>query len=65
MQRAAIGEIFRQRAEKWAEAAKAPIRAEFDFLNIHAQRITWLSAAHFNRAGDDMRAKTRQLGVDF
>ena len=65
MQRAAIGEIFRKRTEKRAEAAKAPIRAEFDFLDIHAQRIAWLRAAHFNRAGDDMRAKPREFGVDF
>ena len=65
MQRAAIGEIFRQRAEKRAEAAKAPIRTEFDLFDIHAQSITWLGAAHFHGAGDDMRAKARQLGVDF
>ena len=65
MQRATIGKVFRQRAKKRAEAAKAPIRAEFDFLDIHAQRITWLGAAHLNRAGDDMCAEPWQLGVDF
>ena len=34
-------------------------------LKGFAQRIAWLRAAHFNRAGDDMRAKPREFGVDF
>ena len=65
MQRAAIGEIFRQRPEKRAEAAKAPIRAEFDLFDIHPQSIAGLSAAHFHGAGDDMRAEPRQFSVNF